>query len=49
MATYKYNGHNVNVEVTGYGMINAYLDGDLEPIDISEGEYQDIVTNGTLI
>ena len=48
MGTYKYNGHEVDVYYTLAGYV-AHLDGDLEPIDITEEEYVDIVSNGTLI
>ena len=46
--TYKYDGHIVDVfcNLLGY---TAYIDNDLEPLDISEEEYIDIVTNGVFI
>lgn len=43
--TYKHNGHIVDVFCNLFGY-TAYLDNDLEPLDISEEEYIDIVTNG---
>lgn len=46
--TYKYTGHIVDVFCNLFGY-TAYIDNDLEPLDISEDEYIDIVTNGVLI
>lgn len=43
--TFIYNGHIVDVFCNLCGYI-GYLDNDLEPLDISEQEYIDIVTNG---
>lgn len=46
--TYRYNGHLVDVFVSLFGFV-AYLDNDLEPMDISEAEYIDVITNGVAI
>lgn len=48
MGTYLHNGHKVDLfpSVLGY---YAYLDDDLEPLDVSEAEVVDIITNGTRI
>ena len=43
--TYRYKGHLVDVFVSLFGFV-AYLDNDLEPLDISEAEYVDVITNG---
>ena len=48
MKQYKYNGHVVDVYCTLAGYV-AHLDNDLEPIDISEEEYINIVNNGKQI
>lgn len=45
---YIYNNHIVDVFPTPFGYV-GYLDGDLEPQDLSEDEYMDIVTSGVLI
>lgn len=45
---YRYNNHIVDVFCTLAGYV-GYLDNDLEPQDLSEDEYVDIVTNGVLI
>ena len=45
---YRYNGHLVDVFANLFGYV-AYLDNDLEPLDVSEKEYVDIVTNGVFI
>ena len=46
--TYRYNGHLVDVFVSLFGFV-AYLDNDLEPQDISEAEYIDVITKGVAI
>lgn len=46
--TYKYNGHLVDVFVSLFGFV-AYLDNDLEPLDISEAEYIDVITKGAAV
>lgn len=43
--TYRHNGHIVDVFCNLCGYV-CYLDNDLEPLDISEEEYIDIITNG---
>ena len=45
---YRYNGHLIDVFVNLFGFV-AYLDNDLEPLDVSEEEYLDIVSNGKFI
>lgn len=45
---YKYKGHTVDVFVSLFGYI-AYLDGGLEPLDISKEEYVDMVTKGEFV
>ena len=45
---FKYNGHEVDIYIGLSGYV-AYLDDDLEPLDISEAEYVDIATNGEFI
>ena len=46
--TYKYNGHIIDVFCCLFGY-TAYFDNDLEPLDISEEEYIDVITNGVAI
>ena len=46
--TYRYSGHLVDVFVSLFGFV-AYLDNDLEPQDISEAEYIDVITKGVAI
>jgi hypothetical protein len=46
--TYKYNGHLIDVFVNFFGYV-AYIDNDLEPQDISEAEYVDVITKGVAI
>ena len=41
--TYKYKGHIVDIFVNLFGYV-AYIDNDLEPLDISEAEYIDVIT-----
>ncbi len=42
--TYNYKGHEIDIICTLAGYV-AYLDGDLEPQDLSEEEYLEIVNN----
>lgn len=46
--TYRHNGHIFDVFCNLCGFV-GYLDNDLEPLDISEQEYIDIVTFGEAI
>ena len=42
--TYNYKGHEIDIICTLAGYV-AYLDGDLEPQDLSEEEFLEIVNN----
>jgi hypothetical protein len=42
--TYNYKGHEIDITYTLAGYV-AYLDGDLEPQDLSEEEFLEIVNN----
>ena len=44
MQTFLYDGHVVDVHTTCYGRV-AYLDNDLEPLDITEEEYASLMGN----
>ena len=46
--TYKYNGHIVDVFANLFGYV-AYIDNDLEPLDISEDEYIEVIKKGVAI
>ena len=45
---YLHNGHKVDLYTSLAGHY-AFLDDDLEPLDVSDEEYLEIVSNGTLI
>lgn len=44
MQTFLYDGHVVDVHTTCYGRV-AYVDHDMEPLDITEEEYENLVKN----
>lgn len=45
--TYKYDNHIIDVFCTIAGYV-CYIDNDLEPLDMTEEEYVEVVTNGIL-
>lgn len=45
MGAYLFNGHKIDILPVLFGYV-VYMDDDLEPIDATEDEVQDIISNG---